>query len=94
MKLGLPAIIGGILAVVVIGAIVWHSGANPAPSYTGYHGNGVTTANNSSDSNPDGSNPKQKIVSSNDKAYQDDSLDQQVQMQKDSGKPVQQNQPK
>jgi len=52
------------------------------------------TANNSGDTNQDDSNPKQKIVSSNDKAYQDDSLDQQVQMQKDSGKPVVQNQPK
>ena len=94
MKLGLPAAIGGILVILVIGAIVWHSSTAPSPTYAGYHGNGVVTANNSGEANPDGSNPKQKIVSSNDKAYQDDSLDQQVQMQKDSAKPVQENQPK
>jgi len=93
MKLGLPTILSGILGIAVIGAIGWHLCA-PAPTYTGYHGNGVVTANNSGDTNQDDSNPKQKIVSSNDKAYQDDSLDQQVQMQKDSGKPVVQNQPK
>ncbi len=93
MKLGLIAIISGVVGIGVLGAIGWHWCA-PAPTYTGYHGNGVVTANNSSESNPDGSNPNQKIVTSNDKAYQDDSLDQQVQEQKDSGKPVQENQPK
>jgi hypothetical protein len=46
------------------------------------------------DSRQDGSNPKQKIISSTSKDYQDDSLDEQVQEEKNESRPVQSNQPK
>ena len=43
----------------------------------------------------EGGNPNQKIISDpNNKAYQDAGLDEQVQQEKDSGRPVQTNQPK
>ena len=93
MKAGAISIIGGVLGVGVVSALIWHSHATP--TYTGYHGNGVSTYYSAgSGDSLQGSNAKQKIVSSNDKAYQDDSLDEQVQMQKDSGKPVDSKQPK
>jgi len=68
MKLGLPTIIGGILGIAFICSIGCDWCAH-SPAYTGYHVNGVTTANNSGDvRNADGSNRSKRSSPPTDKA--------------------------